>query len=109
MEKDAEIIANYSNPTWVLGGWTPAMAPRVLIDPVAVTAAAGQTVTVNATVAAVPPATFQWFRNGVALRGATTSTLTLNQVKAGDAGSYTVTATNGSGSDTSRAAALKVK
>lgn len=26
-KKDAEIIANYSNPAYVLGGWTPSMAP----------------------------------------------------------------------------------
>ncbi len=26
-DKDAEIIANYSNPAYVLGGWTPSMPP----------------------------------------------------------------------------------
>jgi hypothetical protein len=28
-DKDAEIIANYSNPAYVLGGWTPSMAPLI--------------------------------------------------------------------------------
>ena len=32
-EKDTEIIANYSNPTYVLGGWTPSMAPLILSQP----------------------------------------------------------------------------
>jgi pectin methylesterase-like acyl-CoA thioesterase len=26
-EKDAETIANYRNPTWVLGGWSPRIPP----------------------------------------------------------------------------------
>jgi pectinesterase len=109
MAKDAEIIANYSNPTWVLGGWTPAMAPVILTQPAVVTAAVGQTVTFSATVAGVPPPTFQWFRNGVALADATTATLRLDPVRASDAGTYMVTATNASGSDSSRPAALSVR
>jgi pectinesterase len=32
-EKDAKIIADYSNPTYVLGGWTPSMAPMTLSQP----------------------------------------------------------------------------
>jgi hypothetical protein len=28
-ESDAQTNANYSNPTWVLGGWTPSVAPIV--------------------------------------------------------------------------------
>ena len=109
MEKDAEMIANYSNPTWVLGGWTPTMAPLILTQPAAVTAAAGQTATFSAKVAAIPAATYQWFRNGVAIRGATGATLRLDNVRAGDAADYAVTVTNGSGTASSRAAALKVK
>jgi pectinesterase len=109
MAKDAEIIANYSNPTWVLGGWTPAMAPVILTQPAAVTAAAGQTVTFSVTVAGIPRPALQWFRNGVALPSTTMATLELEKVKVGDAGSYVVTATNASGSDSSRPAALSVR
>ena len=76
MEHDAQIIANYSNPAWVLGGWTPAMAPLILTQPLAVTAAAGQPVTFRATVAAIPAAAYQWFKDGAAIRGATSATLT---------------------------------
>ena len=57
----------------------------------------------------IPSATFQWLRNGVPLRGAMTATLRPNNVRPGDAGSYAVTATNGSGTGTSRAALLHVK
>jgi pectinesterase len=109
MEKDAQTIANYSNPTWVLGGWTPAMAPLILTQPAAVTAMAGQTVTFSVHVAAIPAAAYQWFRNGMAIRGATADTLTLDDVRARDMADYAVTVTNGSGRATSRAAALTVR
>ena len=108
MPKDAEIIANYSNPTYVLG-WTPTMAPLVLTQPASVTAVAGQTVTLSVKVAAIPAPTFQWSRNDVAIPGATSATLNLSSVHAGDAGSYTVTATNNSGRVTSNPAVMSIR
>jgi hypothetical protein len=108
MPKDAEIIANYSNPTYVLG-WTPTMAPLVLTPPVGVTAAGGQIVTLSVKVAAIPAPAFQWSRNGVAIPGATSATLNLSSVRAGDAGSYNVTATNSSGRVTSNPAVISVR
>jgi pectinesterase len=108
-EKDAEIIANYSNPTYVLGGWTPSMAPLILSQPAAVTTAAGQTATFNVNVAAIPTATYQWFKNGTAISGATDATLRIENARAGDSATYAVTVMNGSGRVTSQAAALMVK
>src|SRR4029453_1374777 len=72
MPKDSEIIANYSNPSYVLG-WTPAMEPLILSQPGAVTAAIGQAAAFSVKVAAIPDATFQWLKNGVLIPGATTS------------------------------------
>ena len=108
-EKDAEIIANYSNPTYVLGGWTPSMAPLILSQPAAVITAAGQTVIFNVKVAAIPAATYQWFKNGTAITGATDATLRIENVRAGDAAIYSVTVKSSSSSVKSRAAALVVK
>ena len=108
MPKDAEIIADYSNPAFVLG-WTPTMAPLVLTPPASGTAAAGQTVTLNVKVAAIPAPTFQWSRNGNAVPGATSATLNLNSVRTSDAGSYTVTATNSSGRVTSIPAVMTIR
>jgi pectin methylesterase-like acyl-CoA thioesterase len=108
MPKDAEIIANYSDPAYVLG-WTPTMAPLVLTPPASVTAAAGQTVTLNVRVAAIPAPTFQWSRNGAAIPGATGAMLNLNSARTSDAGSYTVTATNSSGRVTSIPAVITIR
>jgi hypothetical protein len=52
------------------------------------------------------PLSYQWSLNGAALPGATTSTLTLNNVQTTDAGSYTVVVANAAGSVTSAGAAL---
>jgi hypothetical protein len=58
--------------------------------------------------------TYQWRRNGTALTnggsisGATTATLTINPVAAGDAGNYDCVVTNFCGSNTSPAATLTV-
>ena len=61
-DKDAEMIANYSNPAYVLG-WTPAMAPMFLSQPEAVTIAAGESVTFRVKVTAIPDPTYQWLKN----------------------------------------------
>lgn len=107
MAKDAETIAIYSNPSYVLG-WTPAMAPLILSQPEAVTTAAGQSVTFSVKVAAIPDATYQWFKNGTPIRGATQVDFRLPSVKAGDAGRYTIAVTNASSTLTSSAASLTV-
>ncbi len=108
IEKDAEVIARYSDPTYVLG-WTPAMAPVILSRPVAITAAPGQSVTLGVEVAAVPDAAYQWFKDGSPLNGARTARLTIATVGAEDAGAYTVAATNEHGRAEAQAATLTVR
>ena len=51
---------------------------------------------------------YQWFKDGVAITGATGSSLTINNVQASDIGSYTVVVNNGAGSVTSDAAKLSI-
>ena len=114
-DKDAETIANYRNPAYVLGGWTPTLAPLIIEQPGARTVTTGQTVTLTVTVAAVPASGYQWRRNGVALQdgagisGAMTAKLILSNARAAEAGSFTVVATNNSGSATSAPAVLTVR
>ncbi|HEY0946869.1 MAG TPA: immunoglobulin domain-containing protein, partial [Opitutaceae bacterium] len=53
--------------------------------------------------------TYQWFRDGLPLSGATNATFTVTSVSATDAGAYTVTVSNGLDSATSTEARLVVK
>ncbi|HXA14382.1 MAG TPA: protease pro-enzyme activation domain-containing protein [Opitutaceae bacterium] len=72
-----------------------------------------QTVNVGASasfsVSASGSPAFQWFFNGAAISGATSTTLTLTNVQLPNAGNYTVTATTNAGSVTSNPAALTVQ
>ncbi|PWU19683.1 MAG: hypothetical protein C5B50_06125 [Verrucomicrobia bacterium] len=77
-----------------------ATAITTVIDPVVITnqpasqsATAGSTVSFNVGVAGTPPFTYEWFFNATNLLTVTTnSTLTLTNVGAAQAGTYTVTA-----------------
>jgi hypothetical protein len=55
-----------------------------------------------------PTPTYQWFLDSAVISGATSSTLGLTKVQSSQAGNYTVTVTNSSGSATSNAATLTV-
>lgn len=55
-----------------------------------------------------PVLSYQWFKNGVALSGATASTFTIASAQPSDAASYTVKVTNNYGNVTSSAIALTV-
>jgi pectinesterase len=95
-EGDAEVIARYRDPSYVLGGWRPAMAPVILQQPESVSVLAGESVILRVRAAAVPAATIQWFRNGKIIPGATTDTLELRDAGASAAAAYTATVTNAS-------------
>jgi len=115
---DGAVIADYSNPQFVLGGnWDPRAAAAGLNAPTAAVAPAGLPAI------AVPPASqlallgtgallsvgatgpgplhYQWRRDGVDLPGATTDTLRLPAVGWRDAGNYGVTVSNAVGSTAS--------
>jgi len=108
-EKDAEIISDYSNTAYVLGGWTPSMAPLILSEPEPVAVRKGQTATFKVKAAAVPDADYQWFKNDEIIGGETEAILKIENVNTGDAASYHVVAKNKSGSEKSRIAVLTVE
>ncbi|HTV83881.1 MAG TPA: beta-1,3-glucanase family protein [Dyella sp.] len=85
-----------------------ATAPSISTSPSSQTVTIGQTATFS--VAASGSAlTYQWYKNNVAIDGATGSTYTTPGTTAGDnASAFTVTVTNSSGSATSSAATLSV-
>ncbi len=89
-------------------GYRP-VAPTVT-QPASVTVPLGQTATFNVSASGTGTLTFQWFKNGVAITGATSSTYTTPPTVAGDTGSvFTVTVTNSVGSVTSGPATLTVQ
>jgi hypothetical protein len=88
---------------------TPAnTAPVFTTQPQGATVSAGGSVTFSALAAGTPAPGYQWRLNAIALAGATNPTLTLTNVKAADAGDYTVLATNSAGSAVSATATLAV-
>lgn len=82
--------------------------PTITVQPLSQSVAAGGAIEFSVTVTAAPEPTYQWYRDGTAIDGATSETLSLESVNSGNAGSYTVTVTNDLGSVTSDAATLSV-
>jgi hypothetical protein len=86
----------------------PVASPVSPSQPTSQKVAAGGSVVFSFPATGSPAPTFQWFLNGAAIPSATSSTLVITNVSAANAGSYTCTATNASGSKTSDAATLNV-
>jgi hypothetical protein len=82
--------------------------PSFVTSPVGQTLTAGGSAIFSATVTGEPMPTLQWLKNGAPIAGATSATLSLNSVQAGDAGAYAVVATSATGTATSPPAALIV-
>lgn len=83
-------------------------APSITSQPQSQTVSEGGSVTFSAAASGSPTPTFQWKKNGADIGGATGSSYTIASTVLGDAGSYTVTASNAAGSATSNTATLTV-
>ena len=75
-------------------------APRWVQTPTELTVLTGGVATFSAAASGVPEPTYQWSVNGTPLSGATSATFTVNPVTAVQAGLYSVTAANASGTIT---------
>ena len=84
------------------------MAPLILAQPKAATVPIGATVTLEVSAAAVPDASYQWFRNGRPIAGARKASLAIHHAAPADAGAYSLRVDNASGSVTSAEAQLAV-
>jgi hypothetical protein len=84
------------------------LAPLLTAQPVAKTVAAGTDVTLGVSATGTAPISYQWRKDGAALIGQTTNSLSLPAVTILDAGSYTVVLANRAGSVTSSVAAVTV-
>jgi uncharacterized protein (TIGR02597 family) len=83
-------------------------APAISAQPYSQLVTPGSNAVFTATVQGSNTMYLQWSKNGVPIRGATNSSLTIFNVQAGDAGSYSLFASNSIDVTTSRTATLTV-
>ncbi len=96
---DYTLDAIYGHAYYNLGTWRPSITPRIDTQPVEQNITAGDTLTLTVGVADVYPApTIQWYRDDVAIDGATSATLNLTNAQAANGGSYYAILTNSAGS-----------
>ena len=82
--------------------------PSIAIGPSSRRAIEGDTVSLSVTAGGTAPFTYQWQRNGEDVDGANDRILEFESITEEQAGDYTVTATNNSGTATSEAATVEV-
>src|SRR5262249_46829628 len=82
--------------------------PVIAAQPQSVSALMGGTAVFSVAVNNSPGLEYQWFKDGVAIAGATGSSLTIHNAQAADIGAYTVAVNNGAGGITSEAATLSI-
>jgi hypothetical protein len=83
-------------------------APVIATQPVAQSVANGANVTFTVGATGAGTLSYQWLKDGAAITGATSSTLTVSSVTSANAGNYSVRVTNATGSITSTGIALTV-
>ncbi len=86
----------------------PAVLPKITRQPVSAVAGLGSVVTFSVTATGTPAVSFQWFREGLMLPGATKATLQISPVRGTNAGAYTVVVSNIVGVVRSEPAVLEV-
>lgn len=82
------------------------IAPKITTQPSAASATAGSSTTFSVVASGTGPFTYQWYKSGSAINGATSASYTINSAATSDAGSYSVIVTNSAGSVTSNSATL---
>ena len=87
---------------------TPLVPPSILTPPTNQNAFAGGSVTLSLAVTGTVPMTYQWFRDGAPVPGATSSSLTLTDARPSQSGSFAVRITNFAGTVTSAAAVVTI-
>lgn len=82
--------------------------PVITTQPKGLVAAAGSRVSFTVAATGSPPLTYQWFKDGAPVSGATSSTYVIESAANSQAGRYTVTVTNAVGATTSSVAELEI-
>jgi hypothetical protein len=92
-EREAEIfsvVAEEPGPVPV----SPSDYPRITLQPVSQSAPRGSNVSLAVGATGTSALSYQWYVNGVAIAGATSSTLQLTNLRSTDAGAYSAIVTN---------------
>jgi Cellulase (glycosyl hydrolase family 5)/Divergent InlB B-repeat domain/Carboxypeptidase regulatory-like domain/Immunoglobulin domain len=71
------------------------VAPGITTQPQSQTVTAGQSVTFSVTTTGTAPLSYQWSIGGTAISGATSASYSISNAQAANAGTYTVTVSNG--------------
>lgn len=89
------ILPNAKSDWATLTVIAPPTAPRIIVQPKSYIVWISQSVMFGVTAVGTAPLSYQWYKDGVAIRGATLSTYSIFNVQLTDAGIYTVTVSNG--------------
>lgn len=106
---DSALIANYSNPAFVLNGWSPALKPVILKQSSGASLKIGQSLTFFVETVAFPKPSFQWYKNNEKIVGANENVFSIGGVKPSDAGEYWLEIVNANGSTISDKVVLVVR
>jgi hypothetical protein len=87
---------------------TSVVAPSITSQPVSITVLAGGTASFSVGVTGATPLAYQWYRNGSAISGATSSAYVLSTTTSDNGTQFTVVASNSAGTATSNAALLTI-
>ncbi len=93
----------------VVGGTPTSAAPPILVNDITalgVTDVVGGKVTLSASFSGA--ASYQWKKDGAAITGATTPTISLNNMQVTDSGVYTLSATSAGGTSSTRGCVLTI-
>jgi hypothetical protein len=102
---DADEVAGI----YAAGSQGKCRTPSVLVQPPMQVCYWGSSATFTSLTSGSPPSSYQWQKDGVAVSGATTPSLTLTNLQLTNAGSYAVWVTSVSGNATSAPASLSLK
>ncbi len=97
-----------TSTTAVLNVLTGPVAPAITSQPASQTVVTGGSALFNVIATGTAPLSYQWYKDGSLISGATSSSLTLSNVQHADAGGYSVVVSNAAGTATSNTAALTV-
>ncbi|MBE2212397.1 MAG: immunoglobulin domain-containing protein, partial [Opitutaceae bacterium] len=86
----------------------PLKPPVFLRQPTSIQAQKGGDYRLNAWVSSAVPPTYQWYRNGLAIPGATSYEISLGAITESQSGSYHLAATNPAGTTLSEAATVTI-